>query len=129
MKPTIIIIKNSRDFKVIDRGDMGTIDLLNVLKTIGAGISKDRAKIDKIKRTSTECKMILYPFDSKTTEITSGQLKAVQIIDCIEEIIRKYAREIVGEVEELQGILKGKDLERWLDQMIAQNNAKGNANN
>jgi hypothetical protein len=34
MKPTVIIILNRREFKVVDRGDMGTIDLLNVLKTI-----------------------------------------------------------------------------------------------
>lgn len=130
MKPTVIIILNRREFKVVDRGDMGTIDLLNVLKTISTGMQKDKQKIDNGEKESVVCKLTMYPFmDPGTTNITTGHLKATDIITCMEEIQMKYAKEIVGEVEELQGILKGKDLERYLDQMIEQNNAKGNKNN
>jgi hypothetical protein len=129
MKPTVIIILNRREFKVVDRGDMGTIDLLNVLKTISTGMQKDIRDIDNGKKTSVVCKLTLYPFGYTQTTITTGHLRVLDIVTCIEEIQKKYAKEIVGEVEELQGILKGKDLERYLDQMIAQNNAKGSKNN
>lgn len=130
MKPTIFIVINRAEFKVVDRGDMGTIDLLNVLKTIRHGLMTNHKKIDNSESESTVCKMILYPFSGGgKSEITTGGFKVAQIVDCIEEIQKKYAREILGEVSELQGILKGKDLERYLDQMIKQNEAKGNQNN
>lgn len=127
---TIIYIKNARDFKVVERGDIGTIDLLNALKTLKSGFVKNAREIDNGEKTTTgDAKLTIIPVSEGTTDVTTGSLKAKDIASCLEQLMIKYAREIVGEVKELQGILKGKDLERYLDQMIAQNEAKGNKNN
>lgn len=120
-------INSKRDFKIVSRGNIGTIDLLNILKTLQCGFKENAHKINSRKYDDNNC--LLEISDEKKTEVKTGKLSAEHIAECLEEIMRKYAREIVGEVEELNGILKGKDLERYLDQMITQNKAKGNSLN
>lgn len=128
---TLIWLNNSRDFKVVERGDIGTIDLLTVLNTLKHGFIKDAKKIDSNKSDSAHsgCRIEIWPEQENVTDIRTGKMKATEIASCLEQVMVKYAREIVGEVEELQGILKGKDLERYLDLMIEQNKSKGNRNN
>lgn len=122
-----VYINNRRDYKVVSRGAIGTIDLLNILKTLQCGLRENARKINAGDSGSDKCSIQIS--DAKETEVKTGDIKAEHIAECINEIMKKYARELVGEVEELTGILKGKDLERYLDLMIQQNNAKGNTQN
>lgn len=122
-----VYINSKNDYKIISRGNLGQIDLLNILKTIQGGLIDNARRIDKQASPHSYSKIEIS--DDKKTEITSGPLKCIEIATCIEELMKKYARELVGEVEELQGILKGKDLIKYLDAMILQNKAKGNVNN
>jgi hypothetical protein len=135
-QPTIIWINNAHDFKIVDRGTMGTLDLLNVLTTIKSGIIQNENSVKKIRQLSNgNCKMVLFSGKAQlansncTSDITTGSVSIKEIVKCLILIMKKYAREIVGEVEELQGILKGGDLERYLDLLIKQNNAKSAQNN
>jgi hypothetical protein len=92
-------------------------------------MQKDIRDIDNGKKNKCCLQANPVPVWIYSNNYYNWSLRVLDIVTCIEEIQKKYAKEIVGEVEELQGILKGKDLERYLDQMIAQNNAKGSKNN
>lgn len=124
---TCFKIYSKSKFTILERGSMGTIDLLNLLKTLKYGFLRDRKKINSNSTDSID-KVCKIQIDNQNIKIATGGLKAELIAECLEQIMVKYCKEIVGEVEELQGILKGKDLERYIDLMIQQNNSKSNIN-
>lgn len=98
-KPTIIWINNAHDFKIVDRGTMGTLDLLNVLKTIKSGIIENQKHVKKIRQVSnSNCKMVLFSIKAQsvnsncTSDITTGNVSIEEIVKCLILIMKKYAR-------------------------------------